>query len=88
MASLREGDLPPMPQSSAPIVRSHSVPTLPSQSKKRGIRNDIKFSQRRFDMTTMPEDIQRVYVKLAKDFGEEYGLLFVFQVRPVCPSVW
>ncbi len=36
---------------------------------------------RRFDIKTMPADMQRVYKSLASEFGEEYGLLVMFTIR-------
>ncbi|KAL7530415.1 hypothetical protein ACHAWF_003367 [Thalassiosira exigua] len=38
-------------------------------------------SPRRFDVRTLPPDMKRVYDKLERESGEEYALLFVFQMR-------
>jgi hypothetical protein len=46
------------------------------------VRNVVTFSeQRRFDVTTLPADMQRVYGHLCADFGDEYALVWVFTVR-------
>mmetsp|Transcript_1992 Transcript_1992/g.4201 ORF Transcript_1992/g.4201 Transcript_1992/m.4201 type:complete len:681 (-) Transcript_1992:154-2196(-) len=47
-------------------------------------RDDIPLvllSDRRFDVGTLPKDMQRVYRQLAEKHGDEYGLLFVFTMR-------
>jgi len=40
--------------------------------------NNMTFSERRFDVETLPADMRRVYGHLEEKYGEEYGLLFVF----------
>jgi hypothetical protein len=45
------------------------------------VRHDVTFSERRFDVNTLPDDMRRVYGHLEEKFGEEYGLLFIFTMR-------
>ena len=45
------------------------------------IKRIVELSQRKFDTKTLPDDMERVYDHLAKEFGEDYGLLFVFNMR-------
>ena len=45
------------------------------------VRHDVTFSERRFDVNTLPADMRRVYGHLAEKFGEEYGLIFIFTMR-------
>lgn len=45
------------------------------------VRHDISFSQRKFDIATLDEDMQRVYAKLENDHGETYALLWIFSMR-------
>ena len=45
------------------------------------VRHDVTFSERRFDVNTLPDDMRRVYGHLERQFGEEYGLLFIFTMR-------
>ena len=45
------------------------------------VRHDVTFSERRFDVDTLPADMRRVYGHLEEKFGEEYGLLFIFTMR-------
>ena len=45
------------------------------------VRHDVTFSERRFDVNTLPADMRRVYGHLEEKFGEEYGLLFIFTMR-------
>lgn len=40
--------------------------------------NNMTFSERRFDVDTLPADMRRVYGHLEEKYGEEYALLFVF----------
>ncbi len=44
-------------------------------------RHDITFSERKFDVNTLPDDMRRVYGHLEEKFGEEYGLIFIFSMR-------
>eukprot|EP00553_Chaetoceros_curvisetus_P014127 CAMPEP_0204642036 /NCGR_PEP_ID=MMETSP0717-20131115/51467_1 /ASSEMBLY_ACC=CAM_ASM_000666 /TAXON_ID=230516 /ORGANISM="Chaetoceros curvisetus" /LENGTH=700 /DNA_ID=CAMNT_0051662775 /DNA_START=70 /DNA_END=2172 /DNA_ORIENTATION=+ len=44
-------------------------------------RQEITFSDRRFNVKTLPADLHRVYKKLERDFGEDYALTFVFIFR-------
>ena len=41
----------------------------------------VTFSERRFDIDTLPDDERRVYGHLKEKFGEEYALLFIFAMR-------
>ena len=45
------------------------------------IRQIVTFSERRFDVMTLPADMQRVYHHLNENVGEEYALLFIFIMR-------
>ena len=47
----------------------------------RPIKRNVELSERVFDINTLPADMRRVYGHLAKKFGEEYGLLFIFTMR-------
>lgn len=49
--------------------------------QQKSIRQEISFSDRRFDVNSLPEDTKRVYERLAKDFGEEYALTVIFVIR-------
>lgn len=60
------------PDGSDPTVMQHTI---------RPINRHVELSERRFDVNTLPADMRRVYGHLAKKFGEEYGLLFVFTMR-------
>eukprot|EP00546_Thalassionema_frauenfeldii_P010529 CAMPEP_0178916474 /NCGR_PEP_ID=MMETSP0786-20121207/12664_1 /TAXON_ID=186022 /ORGANISM="Thalassionema frauenfeldii, Strain CCMP 1798" /LENGTH=652 /DNA_ID=CAMNT_0020589823 /DNA_START=49 /DNA_END=2007 /DNA_ORIENTATION=+ len=50
-------------------------------NKQKSIRHDIEFSERKFNIKTLPADMQRVYKQLADKHGEVYGLLWIFSVR-------
>lgn len=65
------------------LSRSHSAPTLRTQAlgQTQSVRHHVTFSERRFDIKTLPADLQRVYHQLSERFGEEYGLIFCFTVR-------
>ena len=52
------------------------------------IQEIVKFSERRFDVMTLPADMQRVYNHLNEHFGEEYALLFVFTMRTGVELYW
>eukprot|EP00931_Biecheleriopsis_adriatica_P070430 TRINITY_DN4419_c0_g1_i2.p1 TRINITY_DN4419_c0_g1~~TRINITY_DN4419_c0_g1_i2.p1 ORF type:complete len:615 (+),score=106.70 TRINITY_DN4419_c0_g1_i2:76-1920(+) len=45
------------------------------------LRRNVKFSERRFDVETLPADIQRVYRSIKARYDEEYALLFVFNMQ-------
>ena len=45
------------------------------------IRQIVTFSERHFDVMTLPEDKQRVYNHINEHFGEECDLFFVFNMR-------
>ncbi len=45
------------------------------------VRHDVTFSERKFDVNTLPDDMRRVYGHLEEKFGEEYGLIFIFSMR-------
>mmetsp|Transcript_24792 Transcript_24792/g.35482 ORF Transcript_24792/g.35482 Transcript_24792/m.35482 type:complete len:687 (-) Transcript_24792:147-2207(-) len=45
------------------------------------VRHDVTFSERKFDVNTLPDDMRRVYGHLEEKFGEEYGLIFIFTMR-------
>ncbi|CAJ1945169.1 unnamed protein product [Cylindrotheca closterium] len=49
--------------------------------QRQSIRQKITFDAKKFDVTTLPIDMQRVVAKLTKDFGEDYALTFAFMVR-------
>mmetsp|Transcript_5768 Transcript_5768/g.8375 ORF Transcript_5768/g.8375 Transcript_5768/m.8375 type:complete len:697 (-) Transcript_5768:145-2235(-) len=53
------------------------------KKKYRSIRHDISFSEenRKFNIKTLPLDMQRVYQQLAAAHGEEYGLVWIFSMR-------
>ena len=74
-ASAAEPDTPPPRSSSAPVLNR------PDYAKGMSIRHNVTFSERRFDVKTLPADLQRVYGHLAEKFGEDYGLVFCFTVR-------
>ena len=50
-------------------------------SEKESIRDVIKITDKRFDVGTIPMDMQRVFYHLKEKYGEEYGLTFVFTMR-------
>ena len=58
-------------------------PTLdsPAVYDQKSIRRKITFSEHKFDVKTLPEDMQRVVGHLTEDFGEEYALTWAFMVR-------
>eukprot|EP00566_Odontella_aurita_P008558 CAMPEP_0113579078 /NCGR_PEP_ID=MMETSP0015_2-20120614/29868_1 /TAXON_ID=2838 /ORGANISM="Odontella" /LENGTH=673 /DNA_ID=CAMNT_0000483017 /DNA_START=79 /DNA_END=2100 /DNA_ORIENTATION=- /assembly_acc=CAM_ASM_000160 len=61
-----------------------SAGARPAASSKRelpSVRHIIDRTPRKFDVTTLPADMLRVYQSLEAKFGEEYGLLFLFQMR-------
>ena len=62
------------PEGSDPTVMEHHHTVRP-------VNRHVELSERRFDVNTLPADMRRVYGHLAKKFGEEYGLLFVFTMR-------
>lgn len=72
-------------EEATPPTRTQSEPLpqrpRPDWSKEKSIRHHVQFSERRFDVKTLPADLQRVYGHLEENFGEEYGLIFVFMVR-------
>lgn len=47
----------------------------------KSLRHDITLSNERFDVNTLPADMQRVYKKLAEEHSEEYGLVWIFSLR-------
>lgn len=49
--------------------------------KTKSIRQEVTFSDRKFDVKTLAPDLHRVYKNLERDFGEEYALTFVFIFR-------
>mmetsp|Transcript_14828 Transcript_14828/g.18086 ORF Transcript_14828/g.18086 Transcript_14828/m.18086 type:complete len:663 (-) Transcript_14828:177-2165(-) len=53
----------------------------PNDKQKNPIRQLVTFSDRKFDVDSLPEDMRRVYEKLEEKNGEEYALLFVFVMR-------
>lgn len=60
------------------MVSFHHDSTL---SGEESIRDLVTISDKKFDVTTIPEDMQRVYGHLKDKYGEEYGLYFVFTMR-------
>lgn len=54
-------------------------PQLPA--RKASIRHVVAMSDRKFDVSTLPADMLRVYHALEEKFTEEYALLFVFNMR-------
>jgi len=66
----------------APYKKSKSGAAAASNGNRHSsIREVIQFSERKFDIKTLPADMQRVYKALAKNFGEEYALLVMFTMR-------
>ena len=63
--------------------RCRSEPRLTAGHVKytQGLRQAVTFTARRFDVTTLPADLQRVYKALSEDYGEEYALTVCFVVR-------
>eukprot|EP00526_Cylindrotheca_closterium_P007251 CAMPEP_0113658378 /NCGR_PEP_ID=MMETSP0017_2-20120614/31678_1 /TAXON_ID=2856 /ORGANISM="Cylindrotheca closterium" /LENGTH=689 /DNA_ID=CAMNT_0000572629 /DNA_START=68 /DNA_END=2137 /DNA_ORIENTATION=+ /assembly_acc=CAM_ASM_000147 len=55
--------------------------TTAARYQRKSIRQQITFNDRKFDVKTLPIDMQRVVGHLTKDFGEEYALTFAFMVR-------
>lgn len=45
------------------------------------IRQQVSFSDCKFDVKTIPADLQRVFAHLMADFGETYALRVVFVIR-------
>ena len=68
--------LPPRRRNSAPLERDASAFV--------SVRHHITFSDRKFDIKTLPADLRRVYTQLAADFGEDYALTFCFALRTAC----
>jgi hypothetical protein len=60
-------------------TRRTTEESLMSRSLRRG--STITFSERQFDVDTLPDDMRRVYLHLEEAYGEEYGLLFIFTIR-------
>ena len=56
-------------------------PSMTVTGKYRSIRHAITFSERKFDITTLADDQQRVFGKLKAEYGEEYALIFIFTMR-------
>ena len=54
---------------------------MAAENRYLSIRHKITFSDRKFDIKTLPEDQQRVYGKLEAEFGEEYALIFISTMR-------
>jgi len=50
-------------------------------SHQPSVRHVIALSERKFNVKTLPADMLRVYRALESKFGEEYALLFVFNMR-------
>ena len=76
-------DMPLPPARETPTrTQSEPLPDFPSlMTAQKSIRHQIKFSERRFDVQTLPADLQRVYANLARDQGEDYALTVVFTLR-------
>ena len=62
-------------------ANSEPLPDRPDWTRSKSIRHKVALSGRKFDITTVPADLQRVYGQLKERFGEEYALIFVFTVR-------
>jgi len=84
MASARKAsdvadNAPQFTQSEPNLVR----PGMDAQAvyQRKSIRQQITFSDQKFDVKSLPIDMQRVVSHLTKDFGEEYALTFAFMVR-------
>mmetsp|Transcript_1003 Transcript_1003/g.1540 ORF Transcript_1003/g.1540 Transcript_1003/m.1540 type:complete len:672 (-) Transcript_1003:155-2170(-) len=64
---------------------SESTRSRPSlrdvKGKLKSVRHDISLSERRFNVKTLPVDMQRVYQELTDKHGEEYGLVWLFSMR-------
>jgi len=54
---------------------------MPLLNRQQSIRQKVSLSELKFDVTTLPKDLLRVYYKLKEEFGEDYALVFVFSVR-------
>jgi len=55
--------------------------TTPTNNPYKTIRHVVSLSDRRFDIRTLPADMQRVYKFLRKQQGEEYALATIFTIR-------
>ena len=71
-------------------MATKEAPTVTAAAKHQGIRADdwnssirnvVELSERKFDITTLPADMQRVYKELARRYGEDYGLQVIFVMR-------
>lgn len=47
----------------------------------KSVRKAVNLTERKFDIQTLPADMRRVCQHLQEEFGEEYGLLYVFMMR-------
>ena len=54
---------------------------LMDMSQFKSVRQAVNLSERKFDIKTLPADMRRVCESLQEEFGEEYGLTFVFMMR-------
>ncbi|CAB9520779.1 expressed unknown protein [Seminavis robusta] len=70
--------------SPSPLRRANSAPLPATDEWVDSIRHHVTFSERRFDVNTLPADLRRVYYQLEAAEGEEYALVFVFIVRTAC----
>eukprot|EP00527_Entomoneis_sp_CCMP2396_P003170 CAMPEP_0198140842 /NCGR_PEP_ID=MMETSP1443-20131203/3926_1 /TAXON_ID=186043 /ORGANISM="Entomoneis sp., Strain CCMP2396" /LENGTH=680 /DNA_ID=CAMNT_0043803377 /DNA_START=151 /DNA_END=2193 /DNA_ORIENTATION=- len=48
---------------------------------KKSVRRVVSMREDRFDVGSLPKDLQRVYYKLDEEFGEDYALKVVFVIR-------
>ena len=63
--------------SSSSISRSNRSSNADIES----IRNLVTLTAKKFEVTSLPADMQRVYGHLVEKHGEEYALTFVFTMR-------
>lgn len=66
---------------SEPNMVRPTMSTSAVYQQRKSIRQKITFDSKKFDVTTLPDDMQRVVGFLTEDFGEEYALTFAFMVR-------
>ena len=52
-----------------------------SNNPYKKVRDVVDLSDRRFDIRTLPADMQRVYKHLRKTCDEEYALATIFTIR-------
>jgi len=53
----------------------------PGFKPQQSLRQKVSLTDNRFDVNTLPKDLQRVYLELEHKHGEDHALVFVFSVR-------